>query len=300
LTDAAAGQASTPDPITRAADRLRDSAKWLIATFGAVGAVVFAGVSISNINKIDAHHDAIRLYVAIVAAAVAIVGVTLALARAVYLAGASTTSLKDLTRPLKIWDGALKDARAEVLAEPAARFWGTLERFKTAYDDSWRTYLSEVNAIAVDTHPKPDTAGIARAYDALSTLESVATRLLNTASILRLQRSFQRSRWLLTMYLAVAALGAVTFAWASNPRESTAIKLLHPPARAVLTLDGATQAVVAAQNGRTCSADHLEVFVLQPATSAGKVEVATVPQPACPSIALEAGAAALRPVSQKP
>src|SRR5262245_48577029 len=90
--------AGSDNPLDKAADRLRDSAKWLLAAFGAVAVVIFAGLTVADLGELDGDTPGYRLAIAIAGSTAAIVGIVAALSRAMQLAGASTTSLEDLTR----------------------------------------------------------------------------------------------------------------------------------------------------------------------------------------------------------
>lgn len=78
--------------------RLRNSARWLLASFGAVAVVIFAGLTVADFGELNGDTPGFRLTIAIAGAAAAIGGIVAALERAMRLAGASMTSLEDLTR----------------------------------------------------------------------------------------------------------------------------------------------------------------------------------------------------------
>ncbi|MCW2651665.1 MAG: hypothetical protein JWR32_2641 [Mycobacterium sp.] len=80
----AKGDAPTPQDedgavYTAAADRIRASAKWLVATFGAVGAVVFAGIALSDLGQVS---DGRLFVVAVGCAVLAALGVIYAIVAA--------------------------------------------------------------------------------------------------------------------------------------------------------------------------------------------------------------------------
>jgi hypothetical protein len=96
-----AGTESSQSPATRsplgaAAARLRDSARWLVVTFGAVVAVVFAGVTVSRFGDVDPDTARVQFWVAVAGALVALFGALAALLTSMSLAAASTVSLTDL------------------------------------------------------------------------------------------------------------------------------------------------------------------------------------------------------------
>jgi hypothetical protein len=91
--------ATAQSGLAAAADRLRSSAKWLIASFGAVAAVVVAGISLSDLGGLSGDTPGYRLAWAVGGAFAAIVGVLGALARAIALAAASAMTIDDLKNP---------------------------------------------------------------------------------------------------------------------------------------------------------------------------------------------------------
>jgi hypothetical protein len=113
----------TPDE--RAADRLRSSAQWLLASFGAVAVVIFAGLTVADLGSLTGSTPGFRLTIALVGAAASILGIVWALLLAMGLAGASTTTLYDLTRESN--DKALQLARDQVAHDPMLVTWQSSE-----------------------------------------------------------------------------------------------------------------------------------------------------------------------------
>jgi hypothetical protein len=54
-SDSPSSSTSTPQPssLAQAAERIRDAAKWLIASFAAVGAILVAGLQLTGIGKLS-------------------------------------------------------------------------------------------------------------------------------------------------------------------------------------------------------------------------------------------------------
>ena len=72
------GAGGTGPPLAAAAERIRDSAKWLLGSFAAVGAILVAGLQLTGVGELE---DG-RLRWALGGLAVAVVGVVIAIGAA--------------------------------------------------------------------------------------------------------------------------------------------------------------------------------------------------------------------------
>ncbi|MBW3579084.1 MAG: hypothetical protein KY462_15395 [Actinobacteria bacterium] len=275
----------TNDSLTRAAERLRDSAKWLIVSFGAVAAAVFAGVSVSDIGKLDFTTPGYRFSIALAAGTTAILGIAAALAKAMQLAGASTTSLQDLTRPTQRYEVALRKTREELAHDPALHPWdGNVAGFINEYRDAYEDFLDRVFAYAEDPNPSPDVTDLRKAQFRLQELRNVAGRLLGTTGFIRLQRSFRYARWIIAGWLLLAAAGSVAFAWAASPPDVELAELTTQPVVVAFHPDDGTLAAINRQTTDTCRAraeDLSAVVVLSSDKDRGTAEIITLPRAEC-------------------
>src|SRR4051812_46896367 len=100
MTDSAPAKTEPGDPhLAGAATRLRDAAKWLVVSAGAVAAVIFAGISLTGLGNLSSDSPNHRLVLAILGAAAAVAGSLTALVTSMSLAAASTVTAHDLTQP---------------------------------------------------------------------------------------------------------------------------------------------------------------------------------------------------------
>ena len=121
---------SAGSPLATAADRLRDAARWLVISFGALVAVVFAGIGISNLGKLDPTIAPQQFWLALAGAGLALIGAVTALGIAVSLAAAGTVSVYDLD-PLPAHisyshsgDREMARIREELFSDPQLSPWG--------------------------------------------------------------------------------------------------------------------------------------------------------------------------------
>lgn len=279
---------SAGDPLDKAADRLRDSAKWLVAAFGAVAAVIFAGLTVADLGQLSGDTPGYRLTLALVGGGAAIVGIVAALSQAMRLAGASTTSLDDLTRRTGWYEYSLNETRDELKRDPALTTWdGDIGAFIRDYNAAYDEYVQRADAYALDTRKKaPDQSRLKKAFYRLQVMSGIARRLLSTTSFLRLQRSFGRARRSIAALMMLSAIGAVAFGWATSsvPEDSD---LDNRPVIGTLQPDEAVVRELNRQLASTpgCAATAgtaSPVIVLDRDEDKRTLEIVTVPAAACP------------------
>jgi hypothetical protein len=262
------------NPLDKAADRLRDSAKWLLASFGAVAVVVFAGLTAADVGQLDGDTPDHRLAIAIAGATAAVVGVVAALVQAMRLAGASTTSLEDLTRG----DGEpeLVAARDEAKADPALATWdGDFAAFLDDYKAAYQQYVLRAEAFATSTARRPDPSPLRKARFQLDLMSTITTRILRTVSFLRLQRAFANARKAIAGWMVLTAAGAVAFGWATSDLPDPPPELEDRPVAGVLRPGKATVEELNRQLGDGCQVevgDEVTVVVLASGQSDGEGE----------------------------
>jgi hypothetical protein len=92
-----------PRPLAAGAERIRESAKWLLAAFGAVGAVVVGGVALSDLGKVD---GPARGW-AVVLVVVSLTGVAIAILAAGSIVTQSYMTLDEIVREHVVSDPVL-------------------------------------------------------------------------------------------------------------------------------------------------------------------------------------------------
>lgn len=273
------------DPLDKAADRLRDSAKWLVAAFGAVAAVGFAGLTVADLGDLAGDTPGYRMAVALVGGAAASVSVVAALAQAMRLAGASTTTVEDLTRDTRWWERSLKITQDDLKRDAALTTWGGdvnafVEDYKGAYDE----YVQRAEAYALDDRKKaPDLTKLKKAMYRLEVMAATKDRLLTTASFLRLQQSFLRARTVIASLLVISAAGASAFAWATSSVPEQPPELNLRAAAGTLRPDDNVVKELNRQLPATCAravGDEVPVIVLA-RNEDSTARIVTVPTRGC-------------------
>jgi len=164
---AEADKQAVSSPLGKAADRIRESAKWLVASFAAVGALLIAGLQIADIGSLTDE----RLAWAIVGIIVGVLGVVVAIAAASSVVTKSFVTLKGLAAqsdekdPLKCINGdkvllggfesvaEVRDAYEEAASkrvEALKAYYETPDdphRLKAETASNWATALDRIEAM---------------------------------------------------------------------------------------------------------------------------------------------------------
>lgn len=293
-TGPAASRPSAGSALAGPADRLREAARWLVITFGAIVAVVFAGISISRFGDIDPDTAPRQFWFAVAGAALALVGALWALLISMSLAAASTVSIADLLNKNVPWwrrilpDRSLVKARKTLENDPRLKPWGgDLESFFTAVGEVQRDFEARLREWRYHHEPKATAVWMNRASTRLKHFVVVQAGVLNTASYLRLQHRFSRARWTLAAALLVATTGAAAFVWATGTPAGEGV-----PQRAVTgvwTVPKDNRAGVSEQLGGTaCGYDltRVPVTILGEQGDGSEQDIITAPGPGCHPVRL--------------
>ncbi|WP_433066037.1 pentapeptide repeat-containing protein [Dactylosporangium sp. CS-033363] len=201
-------------PLTEANSRIRDAAKWLMASSAAVGAALIAGSQLSNIGRLAATApdtvDHARLWIAVAGAVVALSAVSYMIWTAVQLLVPHTVVVDELTRH---WH-ARRGPMAGVV-----RFFRENRKYLQGYSTTAELVArraARVERLAAADATEEDEAAVADLDQRIAAVEDMAAHLL-------LRERFRRSLGRLLGATAVAAVGIMAFAWAANPPVSAPV-----------------------------------------------------------------------------
>jgi hypothetical protein len=197
--------------LTKAADRLRETTKWLIAAFAAIGGVLIAGSQLSSIGSL-APGDWLRFVIAAAGLLLALAGVAFAIDAAVGVFAAGSVSLGGLaTRPPD--DGVRQRIDGDRVLLGGRDGLGELvadyEAAVAQRTDAYEAYLADESKLGHAKTTHANAAAVAQTVqDALA-----------VASYEDVVRSFKNARSRLFAGAIVAALGVLAFAAAANPPD---------------------------------------------------------------------------------
>jgi hypothetical protein len=261
-------QEALSDPFERGRDRLRETIKWLIASFGAIGASLAVGSQLSHAGRLSG----LRLLGAFAGGVIGFVGVFLAMYFAVKVLTGSHITLGELGRDSQRAGGdATKMSR--------------LVRF---FEDE-NKYILVPYASLSELRDKFDEASRGTDDTAYAKVASQVRAVVNAASFEQLRLNFDNGLNGIMRSVAAAAAGILLFAWAANPASpsssstTTSSSALAPlsglPVQALLSLSPSGRATLARDLGKKCGPSDIAVVVVS--ATEGEVEVVTLPMAKC-------------------
>lgn len=261
------------DQYSEAIAELRSAAKWLIASFGAVGAALIAGVQLSQLSHV--HHE--HLWEAVGAIIVALAGVALAIYSAsnVLIPGAATISLVAKSDEFKQTQEFV-ESDPSILKHTATGLNQFAENCTTALEAADTAYANLEDA--------PDDPALQTAYRRAERhrkrLELVEVNLLGLAVFLRIRDRFSQARRKLLIGALLATGGALVFVYYANPPAAPKPK---PGASTApihhIELTPVGRQLLKKALGPKCHADDLSAVRLPDLNH--KVRVLTFPQSGC-------------------
>jgi hypothetical protein len=283
----AAGDEAATQPaqssLALAADRVRESAKWLIVSFAAVGATLMAGLQLTNIGGLTNSGPDERLSWAIFGIVLGVGGVVVAIGAASAVVTASFVTLKVLTE-----ESPTDAARASIEGDKIVMGgYDTVEDLRDAFAVAVRARIDALR----DSYEDPSDSNSARAETAKAwavTLGQVVSQVLERASFARVQNSYWWARWGILFGAALAATGIAMFAWAANPPKGvTAPVVAKTPTEVSVNIRQPHRSALARKLGSQCDLTNVDAFAL---SAVGEVyQVASVPTDKCKAALFNVG-----------
>lgn len=258
--------------------QIRDAAKWLVASFAAVGAALIAGSQLSNIGRLPLCSswtgECARLWIAVAGALLALGGVVLAIWTGVSLLAPDHKQAADLVAEWQ--DGTV--VRTYFERNPAQLqgfddFSDLIKRETTAYAE-----FDELNAAE-----QPDANALGAAEIRLKDVLGRGDDAISIANHVIYVHHFKHValRSLLAGAL-VAALGIVAFSWASNPSPAQATVSLRGANLSGASFVGTKLRSVDFTNATLTDADFTEADLLGAALDDAAIDGVTWSNTICP------------------
>jgi hypothetical protein len=225
----AAASSPPADPLAAATDRVRETVKWLITAFAAIGAVLVAGSQLSTLSRLNPSDW--RLWIAVLGLAIGLGGVGFAIWKAVDVITPQQITLGDLA-----WgqiakgehsNDQIEDVRnREDLNEIAGFINGIPEIFEGLASDvvdlktSYLRLLSErqtaVEASYAPPHGEESQAAAKIANARVVATGAVVRNVLAVANWEQVRTRFRRARAPIFVGGGLTAFGVFLFAWAAG------------------------------------------------------------------------------------
>lgn len=249
-----------------AADRIRETAKWLTVSLAALGTVMVAGSQLSSIGSLEPWSD--RMLAAVLGGALAAVGAGGILWATTWTATTPAVSLQGLTTDVPKGAETVVTDRTLLHGEPDV----------TAFHQAVVAALEARGRALTAHYAQPGDADLKLAADAAQNqalaLGQTAGELLAVTSYSALAHRWKRARWVIIGAGVVAGLGLGLFAWAANPPEdaeasAAAANVLTAPKTQVARLTGDGVAALAETLGEDCPAEEPLTVIVLGSTAAG-------------------------------
>ncbi|TDE01178.1 hypothetical protein [Jiangella asiatica] len=276
---------STSEVYTKAAERLRDTLKWFLTSLAAVGAVLIAGLSLSNIGEATGARllaVAVGLVVAIAAVISAAAVCASVLGEGVNLSVYNMPTDPDLTRDIS-QDTAL------VAAIGDGGVAGLGEQLTRAVNEQQEAFREHQN------DPQNETKkAVYRAKDLeVARLNGIADTVVRMAAYRLMRQRFNAgARWVAGLSV-VAGVGIFLFAWGANAPDEAVGQIpavVETPTDVEVHLDQAGRDRLQDELGEACVADVIPAVVLED-RGGGEYRVAVASTDDCDAILVDLGPA---------
>jgi hypothetical protein len=221
------------DPRLQGIDKIRDTARWLILAFAAIGAALAGSAPLSNLGKLAISDW--RLWLAAGAAGAGLIAIAAAIWVTANVLAPVTQQLPNL-----VADPALATLFANNF-ELLRGHGHNLAEFQTEYNATRNAYLAA--AAAHRDHPA-DAAVAAteqQARAALQALAPIVDRIISEGLRLTVEQRFRDARPAMFGCAIAAGIAIVAFAWAANPATPTPTQAAAEPAHTPPELSAATE-----------------------------------------------------------
>jgi hypothetical protein len=208
------------DVFTRSVDNIRRIANGILVTFGAIAGILIAGTQLSSIGQFEWSDT--RLYFAIFAFTIALLGVGLCLRFVISVEAAGETTLSDLAEKeatsLKK-DGSIK---ATSTKDPDIRFVHSnpemLLGYKsiTALQKDYRDAIEQQHIAFLAENKKAEQAANDIAYQLNA---HTIQPLLSAVRYHRVKRTFDKGKDRILIVAPMIAVAIAVFVWAANPED---------------------------------------------------------------------------------
>jgi hypothetical protein len=266
------GPSSSAGSLASGADRIRESAKWLIVAFAGVGAVLAAGLGLSGLGGLDNLH----LTWSILGLAIAVGGVVLAVMAAGEVVTASFVTMKWLSQQAGS-DPAMVGVEGDT---GLLGGYASVEELKLAYDMAIKDRRDALKA----TYEDPDDPAKRLKAEAgqawVKTLDLSQDHVIERASFNKLRAAYKTAGHKIAAGAVLAAIGIAIFAWGANPPDAvSAAVVMSVPTDVVVAIDKEDRPVLQSSLGASCDLSDLHGVAV--GVVGETVQVATVATKDC-------------------
>lgn len=252
------------DQLDSAIDRFRETAKWLVAAFGAIGATLIASLELGGLGQLE---GADELF-AVIGLALGVSGVLLALVAAAAILATTRVTLGEIRRS-KVLHGFVQ-------REPwLLSGYKSVEDLVTEYEQAastriaaYRRRLKATDAASADEADRMYN----RANLSLELANPAVDRLLGAVLFEKVQRRWRRRVLpLIALGVLLTAVGMAFFATQAPDDPPSADAVAATPVRGFLHLSSEGRDELGESLGEACDLTAVEVVVLASSDDASEV-----------------------------
>jgi hypothetical protein len=279
--------------LSAAAERIRQSATWLLTSFAAVGVVLAGGLQLADLGKLSWDEPS-RVVAALGGVTLAILGIAIAVGAASTVPTRSYVNLN--------WLVSHPDDPATQVVAGDQDLLAPYDTITALRNDTVRwsreaqRLYGEIDSAgpAGETEPqraerrKKAIAAYSEANDKSKLASSITDSVLEVASFNRVRLGFEATRWFVLLGAVISAIGIVAFAWGANPPEPKdkipggEVLPKTPSEVAIIVGDNANQrAILASQLGDSCDLSNIAGIAVE--VSGDTYKVVTLKTDKCKS-----------------
>lgn len=267
------------DELAASSDRIRETAKWLVATFGAVAGALIVGLQLSDIGSLEGSDRA----VASIAAFGALVAVIVIIALATLVLARGRVPLGELSS-----EGSKRFRRLRKTLNRNRSLYAGFESVSKLVDRveaEWRKQFTSWSATRDHSLSEAERKKAEKEYEetkeVLPDLNMLSGRLMASARAEDIRLTFDWVRNAIVCLAVIVAIAGVLFAFVDNaPDEEETAALPQRPVAAMLHLDSSGREKLEPVLGPACKLSAVPVEVL--ATSEEDVsEAVSIPAEGC-------------------
>ena len=269
-------------PLSDAAARIRETAKWLTVSLAALGGVLTAGTQLSSIGSLPPGSE--RFWIAVVGGIVTAIGAGIILMKSVETATTPAISLDALSDESEVSQDKFLLAGHGPVSKLKEDYISKINARKAAAE--------EFSTATTDTAREQAKIKLENANADWDFLQKVAANVLHVASYFELAKTWKKSAWYIFAGAAVASVGIVTFVWAINPPKAAVGSAATPAVVSTaeqgrISLTDAGYSALGSKLGSAC-ADKKELAALKLGDTDAGPDV-LVQEPGCTAVRLVLG-----------
>ncbi|MEQ7011221.1 hypothetical protein ABN028_34130 [Actinopolymorpha sp. B17G11] len=274
---------STSDVYAKATERLRDTLKWFLTSLAAVGALLIAGLSLSNIGEASGGR-LVAVMVGFGIALAAVIGAAIAcaivLGVGVNLSIYNLPTKPDVTREISKDTALMKAVGEDGISSLPGQLTGAVENQLQAF----KSYQAE-----------PQDEARKSAYRAKNLqvihLNNVTNTVVRMATYQLVRRRFVTASILVAGLAVVSGIGIFIFAWGANSPDDDVANvpvIVETPTDVEVRLNQGGRGRLQGELGNDCVADVIPAVVLED-PGAGRYRIAVASTDVCSAALVDIG-----------